>query len=84
MVRLEVAIGLNGARVSADCWAALDSTGTLGSTGTLDSTVAMTWSAVTCSPAATRSPVTEPSAGAVTVCSIFMASKTTSGCPAVT
>ena len=39
---------------------------------------------LTCSPALTRSSATTPSAGALTVCSIFIASRTRSGCPAVT
>ena len=38
----------------------------------------------TCWPPLTRSSVTVPSSGAVTVCSIFIASTMTSGCPAVT
>jgi hypothetical protein len=38
----------------------------------------------TCWPGFAVSSVTVPSAGAVTVCSIFIASTTASGCPAVT
>jgi len=38
----------------------------------------------TCCPALAVSSVTTPSSGAVTVCSIFIASTTTSGCPART
>ena len=39
---------------------------------------------LTGSPALARSSATTPSAGALTVCSIFIASRTRSGCPAVT
>ncbi len=38
----------------------------------------------TCCPALAASSLTTPSSGAVTVCSIFIASTTTSGCPART
>jgi len=38
----------------------------------------------TCCPAFAVSSLTTPSSGAVTVCSIFIASTTTSGCPART
>ncbi len=38
----------------------------------------------TCCPGLTASSVTVPASGAVTACSIFIASTTTSGCPAVT
>src|SRR5205807_275082 len=48
------------------------------------STTTSTCPVSTWSPAATRTSVSVPSTGAVTVCSIFIASSTTSGCPAVT
>lgn len=47
------------------------------------STTASTWPLDTWSPGATRIPVTVPSTGARTVCSISIASRTTSACPAV-
>src|SRR5699024_2592528 len=47
-------------------------------------TTARTSPTSTCRPASTCSAVTTPSAGAATVCSIFIASSHSSGCPAVT
>ena len=40
---------------------------------------ARTWPVLTCSPALARSSATTPLAGALTVCSIFIASRTRSG-----
>src|SRR6478752_447479 len=48
------------------------------------STRASTAPTSTCWPGSTLSSASTPSAGAVTVCSIFIASSHTSGCPAVT
>src|SRR5438309_4776 len=45
---------------------------------------ARSWPFATWSPAATRTSVTVPSAGAATTCSIFIASRVTSGSPAST
>ena len=46
--------------------------------------MATTSPAATCAPAATRISATAPARGAVWTCSIFMASRVTSGCPAST
>src|SRR6185312_10383422 len=48
------------------------------------STTASAWPLSTWSPGCTCSAVSTPSSGAATVCSIFIASSTTSGCPAAT